>query len=194
MPFVIKNVVTGPLKTNAYLVYEKSSKEAALFDVGGPINPLIQLIKENDLKLKYIFCTHGHFDHIMGVKDVRKMFPEALLCIHKAEMDVIANLGPIARMFQFSPEDFGEPDIFIENNDYFKLGDIEIQAVHSPGHSPGSICFYWDNSLISGDVLFYHGVGRIDPYGGSLEDLERDEVLTPQRWVTLFVWVNLEEG
>jgi len=171
--FTIKCMVTGPLHTNAYLLWDNKSKEAALFDVGGDITPLIEIIKEKKLKLKYIFCTHGHFDHIIGLPAVKEQFPDAKIGINQKELDVIKNHGPIARMFRFDPESIKKPDLFIDDNNKFYLGELEITAILTPGHTPGSICYYFDNSLISGDLLFHHGVGRTDLYGGNFDELVR---------------------
>ena len=164
---------TGPLKTNCYLLYDKKSKEAALFDVGGPIDALVGKIKEEELNLKYLFCTHLHFDHVMGLKEIRDKFPEAKLACNKNELDVLENMGKFARLFEFDSSSIGEIDIYIEDNQIFQLGDLEIKTILSPGHTPGSICFLFENHLISGDVLFKRGVGRTDFYGGSFTELQK---------------------
>ena len=170
--FVLEMEVTGPLKTNCYLLYDPTKKEAALFDVGGSINKLKSIIKEKNLNVKYLFCTHLHFDHIMGIEDIREDLPNAKLAFHKKELDVLKNMGRIARIFEFKSSSIGELEIPIENGQIFNVGDIELRAILSPGHTPGSICFYFDKSLLSGDVLFYRGVGRTDFFGGSFEVLE----------------------
>jgi len=187
--FKVLHQVTGGIQTNCYLLYGTKTKEAALFDVGGPIDSLLIIIKENKLDLKYIFFTHGHFDHLIGLPDIKDQFPEAKVCIHKLEHDdmftqkewAIKNLGqdfidyllsdPERRkIFDFDLDSFGKPEIFIKDNQIFMLGYSEIEAIHSPGHSPGSVCFHIDNILFSGDVLFYRTVGRVDSQNGSRED------------------------
>ncbi|MHA1201073.1 MAG: MBL fold metallo-hydrolase [Candidatus Heimdallarchaeaceae archaeon] len=165
--------VTGPLKTNCYLLYDKGSKEAALFDVAGEIDKHLKTIKRENLTVKYLFCTHCHFDHVMGVKEVRTLFPDAQLVCNEKELDVLENMGKFARIFQFDSASLGKFDIFIEDNQNFELGKLKIKAILSPGHTPGSICFYFEDRLISGDVLFNRGVGRTDFYGGSFSELEK---------------------
>jgi glyoxylase-like metal-dependent hydrolase (beta-lactamase superfamily II) len=152
--------ITGPLKTNCYLLYNKESKEAALFDVAGKIDEHLKTIKRENLIVKYLFCTHCHFDHVLGVKKVRTLFPDAQLACNEKELDVLENMGKFARIFQFDPASLGKFDIFIEDNQSFELGKLKIKAILSPGHTPGSICFYFEDRLISGDVLFNRGVGR----------------------------------
>ncbi|MHA1346371.1 MAG: MBL fold metallo-hydrolase [Candidatus Heimdallarchaeaceae archaeon] len=163
---------TGPLKTNCYLLHDRDTKEAALFDVAGEIKKHLRTIEENSLTVKYLFCTHLHFDHILGIKEVRKLFPDAQLACNEKELDVLKNMGKFARMFQFDPSSLGNFDIFIEDDQNFELGEYMIKSILSPGHTPGSICFYFKDKLISGDVLFNRGVGRTDLYGGSFPDLE----------------------
>ena len=171
MHFKLELEETGALRTNSYLLYEQKSKEAALFDVGGKIEKLLRTIEEEKLILKYIFCTHLHFDHIQGVEKIRQLFPEAKLAYHKKEIPILENSGPFARMFGFNSKSLGKADFYIEEDEIYNLGELEMKTILAPGHTPGSICFYFDNSLLSGDVLFCQGVGRTDLYGGSYETL-----------------------
>ena len=181
--------VTGGILTNCYLLYGTETKDAAIFDVGGPIDTLLNHIEENNLNLRYFFFTHGHSDHIIGLPDIRDKYPEAKVCIHKSDYEdiftvkdwAINNLGQgfidyllsdpeRKKIYDFEEESFGKPEIFIIDNQVFKFGRSEILAIHSPGHSPGSMCFYIDGKLFSGDVLFYRTVGRTDVQHSSRED------------------------
>ncbi|GAJ17170.1 unnamed protein product, partial [marine sediment metagenome] len=139
----------------------------------GEIEKHLTTIKKENLTVKYLFCTHLHFDHVMGIKEVRELFPEAQLACNKKELDVLENMGMFARIFQFKPSSLGNFDVFIEDNQSFELGNLKIKAILSPGHTPGSICFYFEDRLLSGDVLFNRGVGRTDFYGGSFSELEK---------------------
>ena len=186
--FVVLHQVTGPIETNCYLLYDIRSKEAALFDVGGPIDSLITHINNNNLILKYIFATHCHMDHIESVSMIREKFPGALLCYNKEDYEnflisiewIEKNWDPkelaemkkdpvLRKWFDYDLSIFGEPDIYLEDNQIYKLGNLKIQTYLSPGHSIGSICYYAGDVLFSGDVLFYRRVGRIDLLGGSNE-------------------------
>ncbi len=165
--------LTGPLSTKWCLRYDVESKKAVLFDKGGPIDNLMSIIEHQNLKMKYIFCTHLHFDHVLGIEAIREVFPEALLAYNQKETGVMENLGFFAKMFEFEAKSLGKHDISIENDQIFSLGNLEIRTILSPGHSPGSICFSFEHSLISGDVLFNGGIGRTDLFGGSFEELEK---------------------
>ena len=169
--FKIVSKETGPIKTNCYLLYDVNKKEAALFDVGGEIGNLLSIIEQEKLNVKYLFCTHLHFDHVLEVGEIRKIFPDAKLVYNEAEEKTLRSLGPFARMFGFKPNSLGNCDIYVNDGDSFKIGDIEIKAILSPGHTLGSICYYFDEHLFSGDVLFNKGIGRTDLPGGDYNTL-----------------------
>ena len=84
---IIQHQVTGPVDANCYLVYGDKTKEAVLIDVGGTVDTLLQIIQSNELDLKYIFFTHGHFDHVMGLPAIRVKFPQAKVGIHKDDYE-----------------------------------------------------------------------------------------------------------
>jgi glyoxylase-like metal-dependent hydrolase (beta-lactamase superfamily II) len=174
--------VTGAGKTNCYLLYEVNSGEAALFDVAGKIDSLLKVIKNKNLKLKYIFATHLHPDHVYGIPEVKKQFPDAKVCFSREEYQEIpkymnidkilpakqveefkkaAEKNPeMAKMIYFDMNLLGKPDIFLVDEQILKLGSMEMKCFLSPGHSIGSICFHVGNLLFSGDVLFHRLVGN----------------------------------
>ena len=185
----IMHQVTGPIETNCYLIYDSQTREAALVDVGDVIDTLLVYIEDHDLDIKYILCTHGHYDHVIGVPDILRRFPEVKTVIHKLDYDdmlvqgewVLQNMDAefiewmksdpeTNKFFEFDAKTFGEPDILIKDGQVLPLGNFSIKAIHSPGHSPGSVCYLVDGKLLSGDVLFYRTVGRTDVQNSSRED------------------------
>lgn len=186
---VVLRQVTGPVETNCYLLYDTKSKEAALIDVGGPIDSLMDRIQADGLNLKYIFATHVHMDHVEGVPQIKERFPGALLCYNKEDYedfltfkewmiqhfpDMVSEMMKIPeykKWFDYDMSMFKKPDIYLEDGQTYKLGSLEIRTFLSPGHSRGSICFYAGDVLFSGDVLFRRQVGRTDLAGGSREDI-----------------------
>lgn len=182
--------VTGFGETNCYLIYDLKSKEAAIIDPGWRIDTIMNIIKENNLTVKYILITHGHTDHVFFVPDVKKQFPKAKLCMNiidykkmftqfewfkenygEAFIDRERSNPEHKAYIDFDPNSIGIPDIYVEDNQGFKLGTIEIRTLITPGHSPGEICYYTENVLFSGDVLFYRSVGGTYNQGCSKEDL-----------------------
>ena len=187
--FRVLNQIAGPIKTNCYLIYGIKSKEAALIDPGWRVDTLITFIKENDLDLKYIFITHGHIDHFYYAPEIKNQFPKVKLCMNKDDYQGVftypdwalknygqewvdnARSNPETRVYiDYDMKSVGKPDIFLEDNQVFNLGTVEIKTIHTPGHSPGGICLYTGNILFSGDVLFYRTCGRTDTQYGSRED------------------------
>jgi glyoxylase-like metal-dependent hydrolase (beta-lactamase superfamily II) len=189
---VLRQVTAGPTETNAYLLYDVRSGEAALFDVGGPIDSLISVIDQKGLGVKYLFTTHAHPDHVFGLPELRDRFPQAKWGVSRQEYEdmafyaaweevlpaeevagikALAEQDPIIEaMFNLDFTLLGEPDLFLEDGQTYRLGNLEIHTFLTPGHSRGSICFHAGNALFSGDVLFKGRVGRTDrPRSGGFE-------------------------
>ena len=186
---VVLHQVTGPIDTNCYLLYDDHTREAALIDIGGPIDTLVSHILENELQLKYIFATHVHMDHVEGVPQIQEQFPDALVCYNEKDCEdfllmpgwikehypeMYAGMMKVPEIKKWEDYDlsiFVKPDIYLEDDQTYKLGNLEIRTFLTPGHSAGSICFLVEDILFSGDVLFYRKVGRTDLLGGSKENL-----------------------
>jgi hydroxyacylglutathione hydrolase len=191
---IVRQEVAGPIETNCYLIYDSISKEAAIIDAVGPVNSLIEVIEKNGLNLKYIFATHSHMDHIFGIPDLKKRFPEALLGINKneweglfefkawtesvkdnkafeEEREAMKQNPEIAAWFAYDLSAFPLPDIWLEDNQAYTLGESKITALLTPGHSAGGTSFLVGDMLFSGDLLFYRTAGRTDGLGGSKSEL-----------------------
>ncbi len=188
--YKIIHQVTGGVETNCYLLYDIKSKEAALIDIGGSIDSLISVIKSNNLDLKYLLCTHGHTDHVLGIPEVKKLYPNAKIVLSKSDyIDLFAvkewadkNLGPefqnymrsnpaMRKIYYFDANSLGEPDIYTEDILFLPFGDSEINVFHTPGHSPGSVCYQIENIIFSGDLIFCRRAGRTDFMNGSRAEL-----------------------
>jgi hydroxyacylglutathione hydrolase len=188
--FTILRQATGPIKTNCYLLFDTESREAALFDVGGSIDSLLSVITEKHLTLKYIFATHCHMDHVEGVPLIRERFPHALLCYNEEDYhDFLISIdwgeknfdpkvtaamkrdSAMAKWFAYDMSIFGPPNVLIEDNQIYSLGNLKIKTILSPGHSRGSICYQAGNVVFTGDVLSHRSVGRTDLLNGSTEAL-----------------------
>ncbi|HDM42833.1 MAG TPA: MBL fold metallo-hydrolase [Firmicutes bacterium] len=165
----IYSIVVGPLATNCYII--ESAGEAIVIDPGGEPEKIIETLKSLSLKVKMIINTHGHIDHISANNDIIG-FTSAPLAIHPDDLSFLtydweketAELGIRVN----SPR---EADIYLTDGDKVKIGNVEFNVIHTPGHSPGCICLHTEKTLICGDTLFYEGVGRWDLPRGDYETL-----------------------
>ena len=168
----IKIFSLGPLGTNCYVLSKED--QAIVIDPGGEANIVTDYLKDQSLTLNAILLTHAHYDHIGGVDELRKQH-EVEVYMHELEKDWLMEpelngshqfLSPNQKIKTHHPEK-------LIDEGHHQIGSFEFDIIHTPGHSPGSISFIFpdEHVLISGDVLFHHGVGRTDLIDGSLEEL-----------------------
>ncbi|MDD5448007.1 MAG: MBL fold metallo-hydrolase [Actinomycetota bacterium] len=159
--------------TNSYLVWKEGSKEAILIDAGASADRILDFLKRNNLSLEAILLTHGHPDHVVGVAEVSKATGAKVYLSDEDKKMVEYMSSAFLSMLGMSelelPEEF-EP---LYDGQKLKFDDIEVQVLHTPGHSPGSMSFLIDDALFDGDLLFNNSVGRTDFPGGSFEVLLR---------------------
>lgn len=165
----IKCVPAGAISANCFVLCDEKTKIGAIIDPGAYDFNVKKAIVDMGIKeLKYILCTHGHFDHITGVADLKKAYPEAEICIGKEDASMLSdgNLN-MANYFDmpFSP---CYANIELSDNDVIKLSDIEITVASAPGHTPGGVLYVLkeEKVIFSGDTLFSGSIGRTDLYGG----------------------------
>ncbi|GLI53653.1 MULTISPECIES: MBL fold metallo-hydrolase [Thermodesulfovibrio] len=167
----IKKFEVGPLFVNCYIIYDERTKEAVVIDPGDEPDLILDFIKEENLNLKYILCTHGHFDHIGSVKELKDE-TGAKVVLHEKDIEIYRNSPQIAmQFFGIEIEPQPEPDILIKNGEILNTGNVQLTVIHTSGHSPGSVCFYTDGYIFTGDTLFAGSVGRTDIIGGSMNEL-----------------------
>lgn len=170
---IIKRYVLGMCMTNCYLIIDEKSKECAIIDAGD-IAPLIENdVVEEDCTVKYIFFTHGHFDHIGGLEYYMSKYDKSLVLMHKNDVDSIVK-GYDVFSVDFKNIENVVKNITLHNDgDVFKLGNMNMSIIYTPGHTKGSVCIYSDGILFSGDTLFEHSVGRTDFIDGDFNELEK---------------------
>jgi len=174
----LENLVVGPLESNCIIFGCKKSKEAVVIDPGDEAKKILNYLNQNELNLKYILQTHAHIDHIGGAEELQKKTQTKVL-LHRNELLVLESLEMQALMFGLEAKPPPKINRFIKEDDNITVGNYEMRVIHSPGHSPGSVCFYISSSmngnekhiLFAGDTLFCRGIGRYDLPGGSYEQL-----------------------
>ncbi len=174
-----KKIVVGELEVNCYLVYSKESKKCFILDPGDESERIIKIIRDIQLIPEAVILTHAHMDHCGGVSLILSEFDIPLM-MHEKELPVLRsdiNKEFSAALGLSIPD---APDRYITEGDEIGAGDLKIRVIHTPGHTPGSICLMTGNHLFTGDTLFAGSIGRTDLPGGdfsviqnSLEILKR---------------------
>lgn len=167
----IKKIVLGALSTNCYIVGCKKTKEALIVDPAIESDIIINQIKDNSFKIKYIINTHGHWDHIGGNRLLKEKFSAKLL-IHSFDAGMLTNPENNFSLFAGNPIQSPPADAFLEDGHYFKVGYLDFKVIHTPGHSPGSVSIKVNQKVFTGDTLFSNGIGRTDLPGGSISEIK----------------------
>lgn len=161
----------GPLGCNCTLLACPQTHEAVVIDPGGDAPQILAQLKARDWKVISILHTHAHLDHIMAAGALREA-TGAPLCVPEGDRFLWETLELQCRTFGMRYTPVPEPDIWLKDQDIVALGGV---ALHTPGHSPGSTCFWFAEAalVVAGDTLFRRGVGRTDLWGGDYATLEQ---------------------
>lgn len=168
---ILKQYTVGPIEANNYLLVDEDTKDAVLIDCSGKEQAILDDINNLQANVKYILLTHGHFDHVLGVNEMKKE-TGAKVYINKGDVFMLDNINQIMAMFGMNTEvDVPEYDELVEDGQELPFGDTKIKVIYTPGHSEGGVCYLVDGKLFSGDTLFRESVGRTDLYGGNFKTL-----------------------
>jgi glyoxylase-like metal-dependent hydrolase (beta-lactamase superfamily II) len=166
---IIEQIEIGPMQNYTYIIGSRETREVAIVDPAWDIDSLVKHLAEKDYTLKAALATHYHPDHIggsfsgnqvEGVAQLMEVNPVKVYA-HKEEAD------GIKKVTELSDSDI----VKVDSGDTLMLGNIEVEFLHTPGHTPGSQCFRIKNTLVSGDTLFINGCGRVDLPGSNTEDM-----------------------
>jgi hydroxyacylglutathione hydrolase len=161
-----KQIEIGPMQNYVYLIGSTETRKAAVVDAAWDINEIVRIAAQDEMEITHALVTHTHPDHVgggfadMDIAGVTELLEKckAKVVVHKAEAEFIKGL---------SSSDMIKTD----NGDRADVGGLEIQLMHTPGHTPGSQCFLVGNRVVSGDTLFIDACGRVDFPGGNPEQM-----------------------
>lgn len=158
----------GPLQCNCSIVCCDQTKEAMVIDPGGDAKSILELAKSLDVKIVSIVHTHAHFDHIGATRAVHDA-TKAIRYLHEADLFLYNNVAMQTSMFGMRSEEPGGLENYLTDNLELNIGMGKCKTIHTPGHTPGSCCFHFQEMkfLASGDTLFRESVGRTDLWQGN---------------------------
>lgn len=169
----VQSLIVGQLQTNCYLVFDPKTRETLIIDPGDDGDYIIRKIRDLELKPTMILVTHGHFDHVLAVTELKLAFNIPLL-MHKDDLPILKRVQKTTKYFTGSQTDPPTmPDKFIKDGDLITFGKEKLKVIAAPGHTPGGVAFYGSGNLFSGDTLFADGFGRTDFSYASKADLEK---------------------
>jgi len=167
---IIKELVVGPLMANCFIFGCEKTKEAVVIDPGGDADRILLSLADAKLQVKYIINTHGHFDHVGGNGKMKKATGADIL-IHPLDAPMLGSLSSNAAIFGISVENSPPCDRTIQEGETVSFGEITLEVIHTPGHTPGGISLFTNGILFVGDTLFAGSIGRTDFPGGDFNTL-----------------------
>ena len=168
---LIHPITPSSFASNCYVV--TSGDEALIVDPSASVRSMLQLLDQKSLRCVGIVLTHGHFDHVLSLDELRDALPPVPVYLHRADADFLCDGQKNAFSLFFGQHRAWRPAThLLGDGDDISLGEEHVRILHTPGHTPGSICALCGNALLTGDTLFDGSYGRCDLYGGSMTALQ----------------------
>ena len=162
----------GPFANNIYVVTDPVTRETAVIDAGFEPERVIELVRRESLRVRWLLATHAHYDHVAAMLAVQRAVGGDF-ALHPADRPLLAAVAAQGSMFGLPPVEVPEVALDLAEGQYLPLGEEGLDVLFTPGHAPGHVTFRHGRTLWSGDVLFAGSVGRTDLPGSSWEALDR---------------------
>jgi hydroxyacylglutathione hydrolase len=151
---MLRKIVVGPYQANCYILGHEPSREGLVIDPGDEPFKIVEEISKLGLRMRFILLTHGHIDHIGGVKEIERI-TRAPVFIHAHDAPALGS----------------QPHAYLHDGQQLTLGSYKLNIIYTPGHSPGGVCIHAPGAVFTGDTLFAGSVGRTDFQGGDHNQL-----------------------
>jgi glyoxylase-like metal-dependent hydrolase (beta-lactamase superfamily II) len=167
---MVRGIVVGVFQENCWVVGNRRTGEAICIDPGDQPEEILALARDMGVTIKLIANSHAHIDHVLGVRGVHAATGAKFL-LHHQDLDLLRDgFQMSARRFGLDPgQQPPAPDQFVEDGDVVEVAGLQLKAITTPGHTPGSVSYYTEGMLFSGDTLFRGSIGRTDMPGGSFD-------------------------
>jgi glyoxylase-like metal-dependent hydrolase (beta-lactamase superfamily II) len=165
----------GMLACNCSVLGDEATGEAIVIDPGDDIERVQKILTRHNLTPKIIVATHAHIDHVGGIEKLQKATGAAVL-MHREDLPLYRDLAMQAEWLGVTAPGVVEVDQFLQEGDAVHCGSLALEVLHTPGHSPGSLCLHMPGEhrrIFSGDTLFQGSIGRTDLWGGSFDQILR---------------------
>jgi hydroxyacylglutathione hydrolase len=166
---IIKGIVVGVFQENCWVLGNRRTGEAICIDPGDQPDDIMAMAREMGVNIKAIVNSHAHIDHILGVREVQRQ-TGAKFYMHQGERAIAAGAADLSlRLTGQVAENPPDPDHYPEDGDDVEVEGLKLRVIHTPGHTPGSLSYYTEGLLFSGDTLFAGSIGRTDLPGGDYD-------------------------
>lgn len=168
-----KTFSVPPLGCNCSIIGDPVTKQSVVIDPGGASERILQEVQRLGFTVSYILHTHAHLDHFLASSEIKRV-TGAAMCLHQDDLELWKNLDLQCRVFGVSYVPALPPDHWLTDEEKVMVGQVPIVALHTPGHTPGSMSFHVPNDklLLAGDTLFRGSIGRTDLWGGNFKAIE----------------------
>jgi hydroxyacylglutathione hydrolase len=169
--FMVKGIVVGVFQENCWVIGSRRTGEGIVVDPGDEADRILDLAKDMGVNVKLIINTHAHLDHILAVPAVQRATGARFL-LHPGDNEIARGASvSAAQWLRREVEPVPDADLPLADGDAVEVDGLALRVIHTPGHTPGSVCFYTDGMLFSGDTLFRGSIGRTDLPGGDYSQI-----------------------
>ena len=169
--YEVKTMVLPPIGTNCYILIDRATRKAAVIDPCAAGQRILDTLKQNNATVELIINTHGHWDHT-GANRFLHDETRAPILIHEADAAMLSSAELSAAATFGAGIELSAPDRLLHDKDVIELGELKLEVLHTPGHTPGGICLFTEDLCFSGDTLFRLSMGRTDLEGGDVTQME----------------------